>query len=157
MAEFAHQRSDVGGDHRLVLDDQHVSGQLGVDVRLSLGDESLDLLEADAEYAPGLDDAEPLHGGEQEGLAGARRDAKQPFAGGVSLTDRGLELRAGRVPDSVEHTVEGGPGVEIAAQFDIPAGQCLQRRPDISVASHLVAGERPGVAPNERQVRRQLG
>src|SRR5690606_3798606 len=43
VAELGDQRLDVGGDHRLVLDDQHVGGELGVDLGLSLGDQLLDL------------------------------------------------------------------------------------------------------------------
>ena len=48
VAELPDQGLDVGGDHRLVLDDQHVGGQLGVDLGLGLGDQLLDLGEVGA-------------------------------------------------------------------------------------------------------------
>ena len=43
------QGLDVGGDHRLVLDDQDVGGQFGVDLALRLGDQLLDLGEVGVE------------------------------------------------------------------------------------------------------------
>ncbi len=39
VAELGDQGLDVGGDDRLVLDDQDVGGQFGVDLGLGLGDQ----------------------------------------------------------------------------------------------------------------------
>ena len=69
MAQFAHQGFDVGGDDRLVLDDQHVGGQFGVDLGLGLGDQRVDSSGRFAEDLAGLVDREALERGQQEGLA----------------------------------------------------------------------------------------
>ena len=44
VAEFLDQGFDVGGDHRLVLDDQDFGRQFGVDLGLGFGDQGLDLV-----------------------------------------------------------------------------------------------------------------
>ncbi len=110
MAEFAHQRLDIGGDHRLVLDDQDVGGQFGVDLGLSLGDQLLDLVEGGVEDLGRLAGRESLQRGEQEGLARARRDTQQPMGGVVGIGPGvlviGLQLRPGRAPDGVKDVVE---------------------------------------------------
>ena len=43
VAQLLHQAFDVGRDDGLVLDDQDVGGQFGVDVGLGLGDQAFDV------------------------------------------------------------------------------------------------------------------
>ena len=54
MAEIEHQGLDFGGDHRFVLDDQHLGGEFGVDLRLGFGDQVLDLFETGLEDLGGF-------------------------------------------------------------------------------------------------------
>src|SRR5690606_35983721 len=43
VPDLGDQGLDVGGDDRLVLDDEHLGRQFGVDLGLGLGDQALDL------------------------------------------------------------------------------------------------------------------
>ncbi len=159
MAELADQSLNVRGDDRLVLDDQDVGRQLGVDLGLSLGDQALDLFEGGVEDLGSLRGREPFQGSEQERLARARRDAHQAVGGVIRLRQGvflgALELGAGRAPDGVEHVVERDAGSQPAVQRHFARRQGFKRNADVVVAGALVAGQGPRVAPDVRQMRRK--
>ncbi len=113
MTEFANQRLDVGGDDGFVLDDQHVSGQFGVDVGLRPRDQLFDLGEFGVQDLGGLGRREALQRGQQESLARTGRDTHQAMSGiglGRQILARLVRLRlqlgAAGAPDGMEHVVE---------------------------------------------------
>jgi hypothetical protein len=149
VAQLGDQGLDVGGDHRLVLDDQDVGGQFRIDLRLRLGDQLLHLREIGAEDLGGLRRREAFEGREQEGLARARRDAHQSARGVVGVAFvflRSLELCARRAPDGVEHVIERDAGRHAGFQRPFPGGERFQGDTDVVVAGRLVSGKRACVS-----------
>ena len=76
VAEIQHQRLDVGRDNRLVLDDQHVGRELGLDVALGPGDQLPHVFGRFVEDLGRLVDREAFERGQQEGLPVTRRNAQ---------------------------------------------------------------------------------
>jgi hypothetical protein len=138
-----HQAFDVGRDDGLVLDDQDVGGQFGVDVRLGLRDQALHVHSVGVEDLGGFRRREALQGGQQEGLARARGDAHQPARSVVAAFDAALVLKlgAGRGPDGVEHMIERDPRGHLGRQLALAGGEGLQRDTDVVVTGRLIAGQ----------------
>ncbi len=159
MAELAHQALDVGGDHRFVLDDEDIGGQLRIDLRLGFRDQLLDLVEGGVEDLGGLAGREALERSQQEGLARTRRDPHQPMGGVVGLARGvlviGLQLGPGGAPDGVEHVIERDARRKPVVQRLLARGQGLERDADIVVAGALIAGESARVTADVRQMRRK--
>ncbi len=159
MAEFAHQRLDVGGDHRLVLDDQDIGRQLRVDFGLGFADQLLDLVEGGVEDLGRLTGSETFQGGEQERLARTGRNAHQPVGRIVGLAGTivlaALELGAGGAPDGVEHMIERDPRREAVVEGLLAGRQGLQGHADVIVAGPLIACQGASVSTDIGQVRRK--
>jgi hypothetical protein len=83
VAQLLDQRLNIGGDHGFIFDDQHIRGQLGVDVALSRLDQAFDLPELDAQDLRRLARREAFHGGKKERLPGGWRDTHQVRLRGV--------------------------------------------------------------------------
>jgi len=151
----------MSGDDRLVLDDQHVGGQFGVDLGLSLGDQALDRAEIGVEDLGRLAGREAFQRGQQKGLSRPRRDAHQPGVGVVGpahlVRGVGLELRARTAPDGVEHVVERHARRQVGFQNPFAGGEGFKGDSDIMVAGGLIACERARVAADIGQMRRQAG
>uniref|UniRef100_A0A0N4ZZP0 AlaDh_PNT_N domain-containing protein n=1 Tax=Parastrongyloides trichosuri TaxID=131310 RepID=A0A0N4ZZP0_PARTI len=159
VAQFANQTFDVGRDDGLVLNDQDVSGQFGVDVGLGLGDQAFDRTRINAEDLRRLGRGEAFQRGQQEGLARARRDPHQAARGVVAAfqTADVLELGAGGRPDGVEDVIKGHARRHVRRQLPLTGGQRLERDAHIVVARDLIAGQRPRVTTDVGQMRRQPG
>ena len=160
VAQFPDQAFDVSRNDGLVLDDQNVSGQFGIDVGLGLRDQPLDIVCVGVKNLGCLGRGESLEGRQQKGLARTGRDPHQ--AAGcmiVASLDAALvfQLRTGGGPDGVEDMVESHAGSHFGGQLPLAGGQGLQRDTDVVVARRLIAGQGPGVAPDVGQVRRKAG
>src|SRR3546814_3875182 len=111
VAETLHDAFQIHGDERLVLDDEHVGCGLAIDLGDRARQEAGDLLLVRFENGGSLVAREALHGGQQQGLARARRQGGQASLGNrlaavavaVVVVGRRLEGSLGR---SEEHTSE---------------------------------------------------
>ena len=74
VAEALDDAFEVHGDHRLVLDDEHVGRDLRRDLAAGEIDQLIDLGDVDIEDLRRLGRRETFHGAEQKGLARQRRD-----------------------------------------------------------------------------------
>ncbi|MNE53033.1 hypothetical protein D3C80_1477330 [compost metagenome] len=160
VAQFLDQAFDVGRDDGLVLDDQDISGQFGVDVGLGLGDQTLDRARIYAENLSRLRGGEPFQGRQQEGLSRTRRDPHQAARGVVADAVHAaavLKLGAGRGPDGVEDVIESDPRRHVRRQLALAGRQRLQGHAHIVVASDLIARQGPRIAADIGQMRRKPG
>ncbi|MNT02699.1 hypothetical protein D3C72_1372050 [compost metagenome] len=160
MAQFLDQAFNVSRDDGLVLDDQNVGGQFGVDVGLGFGDQTLDRPRIDAENLGGFRGREPLQGRQQEGLSRARRDPHQAARGVVADAVHAaavLKLGAGRGPDGVEDVIESNARRHVRRQLALAGRQRLQGHPHIVVAGDLIARQGPRIAADIGQMRRKPG
>jgi hypothetical protein len=143
----------------LVLDDQDVGGQFGVDVGLGLGDQPFDVHRVGVEDLGRLRGRETFEGGQQEGLARTRSDLHQALRGVVATLNAAFvfQLGAGRGPDGVEDVIQGDARRHLRRQLAFAGGQRLKGHPHIVVASSLIAGQRASVAAHVRKMRRETG
>jgi hypothetical protein len=162
VAQFGDQGLDVGGDHRLVLDDQDFGGQFGVDLGLGLGDQAFDLGEVGVEDLRGLGGVKPSRAvsrkaWRERGAMRIRRCEASSATADRGLLDGALELGARAEPDGVEHVIERDARRQRLAPATARRRPAPRARPHIVVAGGLVAGQGAGVAANIGQMRRQPG
>uniref|UniRef100_A0A0N5A0B4 Chromo domain-containing protein n=1 Tax=Parastrongyloides trichosuri TaxID=131310 RepID=A0A0N5A0B4_PARTI len=144
VAQLLHQAFDVGRDDGLVLDDQYVGGQLGVDVGLSFRDQALDRARIDGQNLGGLGRRKAFQRGQQERLSRLGRDAHQPTRSVVGFGDAAaFQLGPGARPDGVEDVVERHPRRHVGRQLTLARRQGFKRDADIVVARALIAARAP--------------
>ncbi len=93
MTEPLDDAFEIHGDHRLVLDDQHIGGDLRGDLAPRGIDQRFDVVVAGVEDDRGLVRREAFDGAEQEGLTRQRRDL-------LELAVDGRRPRLERLPAS---------------------------------------------------------
>jgi len=90
---------------------------------------------------------------QQEGLPRQRRDVRQPA---LRRRRRGRDFRLvvdrDRIPDLGKQPEKPGAGAVPLVQQRRILQQGLEHRSDIGVAGCLVAGQRAGIAPQQRQM-----
>ena len=77
MAETFHQALEIERDEGLVLDDQHVGGDLGGELAAGILDQFAQLRHVDIEHLGGVVFRQPFQRDQQKGLARHRRDLRE--------------------------------------------------------------------------------
>ena len=95
VAQFAHQTLDVGRDDGLVLYDQNVGGQFGIDLGLGRADQAFDVMGVGPQDLGRLRWGEAFQRRQQEGLTRARGNPHQPPRGVVAAVHPAGILQAG--------------------------------------------------------------
>jgi hypothetical protein len=113
VAQLGDQIFQVQSDDRLVLDDQHLAGQLAVDGLLGAQNGGFDLFGAFINDEGGLFQAEGLDGGQQQGSPlGGRQRLEARFRGLAAGAGLGclVEMLGAGLPDGVEQAIQADPG-----------------------------------------------
>jgi hypothetical protein len=147
---------EIHGDHRLVLDDQHVGGHLCCDLAPGNVDQRVELGNIDAENLRRFGSGKALHRAEQEGLARQRSDGFElaidhGCGGGRSFR---FEIDADRVPQTEEGVIKRDARIERIVEQRRILDQDFEGRCHVSVAGSLGAGQGAGEASEIRKMRR---
>ena len=147
---------EVHGDHRLILDDEHVGRDLGSDLAAGLVDQFFHLSLVETENGGDVSDREAFDRAQEEGLARQRRNRFKLVVRGRWGTrlDIGLEIDADRVPQTGEGPEQGNPRIDLRIEQRGVLDQHFKRGGDIGVAGSLVARKRAGKPPQVRKMRR---
>src|SRR3546814_3203564 len=122
---------------------------------------SSDLLLVRFENGGSLVAREALHGGQQQGLARARRQGGQASLGNrlaavavaVVVVGRRLEGSLGGGPDLLEDLVEADAGRRVSGELIRGLANCLEGSGDIAIPALLIARQGAGIATKKRPMR----
>jgi hypothetical protein len=157
MAQFGDQIFQVQGDDRLVLDDQHLAGQLGVDGLLGPQDGGFDLFRALPDDESGFFQAEGLHRGQKQGRPLGCGEGFQPAFRGFAAGNLGslVKMLGTRLPDGVEQTIKAHAGGDPLHKALISRQKCRQGGTDMGIPAGLRSGQGPGIAAQIGKMRRK--
>ena len=160
MAQFLHQALDIGRDDGLVLYDQDVGRQFGVDIRLGVRDQPVDVTGIGVKDLGGLGRGKALQGGQQEGLARTWRDphhAARCIVLAAPDAAHVFQPGTGRGPDGVKDMVESHARRHLGRKLELTGREGFESDTDIVVTGGLIAGQGAGIATDVRKMRRKAG
>ncbi len=149
MAEPFKDAFEVHGDHRLILDDEHVGRHLRRDLPPGLIDKAFNLVGITIENAGNVLVGKAFDRAEQKGLPRQRRDGFELAVGRrrhASLHLR-FEVEADGAPQPGEDAEQGNARIQGAVEQRRVLDQDLKRRGDIGVPGALRAGQRSRKTP----------
>jgi len=149
--------AEINGDEQFVLNNEDAGAGLRFDFCTRASCEIGCFARPHTDDGGHLAHGEPLYSGEEQGLPIERGERAQPLLrlGCKSCAEVRRALDIGARPNRVEYSVEANARIKFGVERGVVINQSLQGCCDEGVAALLRAGERPGVTPQKRQVRRQ--
>ena len=156
MSRILHDRLEVHGDQRLVLDDEHVRRHLRRNLAAGLGDQLAQPFDGNVEHEGRVALVEPLHCGQQKSLPAQRRQRIDPVFGDRPGLLVAFGVHSQRIPDLGEHPIQRHARAEFAVETGRILDQRLQNGDHIGVAGLLRPRQGPRVATKVRQMGNNL-
>ncbi len=153
VTEILHQAFEIHRDEGLVLDDQHVGGDLGGHFAAGGIGQLAGFGHIDAENPGHFLFGKTFQRQQQKGLPRQRRDVRQPpFRRHRQGGDVGIVVERNRIPDFREQPEQAGARAVLLVEQGRVLQQGFQHGPDIGVAGGLISRQCTGIAPQQRQM-----